>query len=99
MSGTDLDIHALAADIRGLSKGVESLRQEGRERGDKLEKILMKMAQNSARTDGLSRRLSDLETERIPKMEKEIAALQKWRWQVVGALSLLLLILQFIFNQ
>lgn len=91
MSGKDSDPHALAANIRNLAEGVEALRKEGRERGGKLEKILMQMASNQQRTNELSRRVSVLET--------EVSSINAWKWRVTGALSVFVLILQWMFNK
>lgn len=91
MSGVDTDPHALAANIRDLKNSVESLRNEGRDRGDKLEKILTRLVENQTRTNELSRRVSIMET--------DISSLKAWKWRVTGALSVFVMVLQWFFSR
>lgn len=79
MSGTDLDPHALAANIRSLSHDIQEMREENREWRERLLCLLQGVAHNEERN-------KDQEA-RLKKLEDEVDALSAWRFKTIGTIS------------
>lgn len=86
MPGTDLDTHALAADIRNLSHKIDAMQQESRDWRDKQMKIFEAMADNKESLAKLTQRLSALSA-RQTEIERELSAVVAWKWKSVGVLT------------
>lgn len=79
MSGTDIDPHALAANIRDLSRGIDNMRKENEEWRKQLLELLQGMASNKEKVEE--------QEERIIKLEEKVESLSAWRWKTIGTLS------------
>lgn len=79
MSGTDLDPHALAANIRSLSHDIQEMREENREWRERLLCLLQGVAHNEERNKDQEKRLK--------KLEDEVKSLSAWRMKTIGTIS------------
>lgn len=79
MSGTDIDPHALAANIRDLSRGIDNMRKENEEWRKQLLELLQGMASNKEKVEE--------QEERIIKLEEKVESLSAWRLKTIGILS------------
>ena len=79
MGGTDLDPHALAANIRSLSHDIQDMREENREWRERLLCLLQGVAHNEERNKN--------QEERLVKLEEEMSAMSAWRWKTIGIVS------------
>lgn len=95
MPGTDMDTHALAADIRNLSHKIDQMQEESRDWRDKQLKIYQSMADNQKAMAVNSQRIADLGT-RLGIVERELDALAAWRWKSIGILTGVILVVQWI---
>ena len=79
MAGTDIDAHALAADIKGLSRQVDEMRVENREWRSKQLEIFQQLSSNQTTLVNVSRRLADA--------ERRVGSLEAWKWKLTGILG------------
>lgn len=79
MSGTDLDPHALAANIRSLSHDIQEMRAENHEWRERLLCLLQGVAHNEERNKN--------QEERLEKLEDEVSYISAWRWKTIGTAS------------
>ena len=79
MAGTDIDAHALAADIKGLSRQLEEMREENRTWRDKQLEIFQQLSSNQTTLVNVSRRLADA--------ERRVGILEAWKWKLTGILG------------
>lgn len=91
MAGTDIDAHALAADIKGLARQVEEMRDENREWRNKQLEIFKTLSANQTMLVNMSRRLADV--------EKRIGVLEAWKWKLTGILTAVLLACEYFFKK
>lgn len=91
MPGSDLDMHALAANIRALEKSLNDMREENREWRNKQLEIYKALASNQTAMANLSRRVSD--------NERQVSELNAWRWKSVGVLTVAILVIQWLLGQ
>lgn len=91
MSGRDLDVHALAADVRHLSEEMETFQRESKEWRKSITDILIKMSDYKA--------TKEIVLARQEKLEGRVASLEKWQIKIaaIGATALFLIELAFKF--
>lgn len=95
MPGTDLDVHALGANIRALEKQIGDMRDESREWREQQLKIYESFASNQKTLGALSQRHTEL-SHRLADCEREISALTAWRWKSVGILTGVMIVINWI---
>lgn len=91
MAGTDIDAHALAADIKGLARQVEEMRDENRAWRSKQLEIFQQLSSNRTTLDNVSRRLSD--------SDRRLAALEAWKWKMTGILGAVILVCEYFLRK
>lgn len=91
MGGTDLDIHALAANVRHLSEEMGTFQRESKEWRKNITDILVKMSDYTA--------TKDIILERQSKLEDRVSLLEKWQIKTaaIGATALFLIEVLFKF--
>ncbi|MBR5621895.1 MAG: hypothetical protein IKW49_01770 [Opitutales bacterium] len=95
MPGTDLDAHALAADIKNLSKDLRDMRDENRAWREKQLAILNQLSENKETTRMLIRRCDVLER-RLDKADRSITSLTAWKYWQTGILAGVIGVFEFL---
>lgn len=91
MAGTDIDAHALAADIKGLARQVEEMRGENRAWREKQLEIFQQLSSNQTTLVNVSRRLADA--------EKRVGVLEAWKWKLTGILGAAILVCEYFLRK
>lgn len=91
MSGRDLDVHAIAADVRHLSDEMKTFQRESQEWRKNITEILVKISDYQT--------TKDIVLKNQAEMEARLASLEKWQIKIaaIGATALFLIELTFKF--
>lgn len=98
MPGSDLDAHALAADIKNLSKDLRDMRDENRAWREKQLAILNQLSENKETTRMLIRRCDVLER-RVEKNERAITSLTAWKYWQTGIFAGIIGVVEFLLKR
>ncbi len=88
MSGVDLDVHALAANVRNLNDKLDEMRDENREWRNKQLEIYKALSSNQEAMANLSSRQR--------ATEAKLVALEAWKWKSTGILTGAILVIQWL---
>lgn len=91
MAGTDIDAHALAADIKGLSRQLEEMREENRTWRDKQLEIFQQLSSNQTTLVNVSRRLADT--------ERRVGTLEAWKWKLTGIMGAVIITCEYFLRK
>lgn len=95
MSGADVDVHVLAANVRNLGDKLDEMRDENREWRNKQLDIYKSLSGNQVAMANLSRRVAETD-EGLREMSERVNSLEAMKWKSFGFLSGILIVVEVL---